>query len=105
MSPQYHVAKLCLQMLKGSEMPTRKKLRLEVQLIQLLRLLLSEDLACTVVGPCSKKAFDELLEEVTAIREKRGMPGDINSAMERLGGILLTLSERTGPVVSSSCAS
>lgn len=104
MSPQYKTAKLCLQMLQASEITTNQKLRLEIQLIQLLRLLLTEDVGCTVAGPCSEEAFDALLEEVAVIRKKRGHPDAINCVMERLGSMLAALSERADPALNSDGA-
>ena len=42
MDHQYSIINQCLQLLKQSDMPTIKKLRVEIQLIQMKRLLLNE---------------------------------------------------------------
>jgi hypothetical protein len=106
MSPQYLVAKQCLQLLKEINLSCTKKLRLEIQLIQLLRLLLQEDVTATEAGPCSKEAFDELYQSVCAMHRHHHASHDaITAITERLGGILAILSSRPmGTTNDTACA-
>ncbi|MBJ6751380.1 hypothetical protein [Geomonas anaerohicana] len=93
MSPQYQVIKQCMQLLKESNISAVKKLRLEIQFMQLLRVMLNQDLTEDVRGVCSKDAFDQLHLEVRALRHD-GRSENVNELMEHIGNILVALSER-----------
>ena len=59
MDNQYRIINQCLQLLKQSEMPTIKKLRVEIQLIQMKRLLLKKKTQPQRLRrPASAKAWD-----------------------------------------------
>lgn len=99
MSPQYEAVKQCLRLLKQSDIAAIKKLRLEIQLIQLLRLLLNEDLPETTSGCCSKDAFVGLLQEVSVLHDRGGKGDAVNNLMEHLGTIITALTD--GPTIRS----
>lgn len=92
MDQQYSIINQCLQLLKQSDMPTIKKLRVEIQLIQMKRLLLNDALTNDVVrGSCGEDVFEGLLSQMRRICGE-GHHGDaLTDLMERIGGMLTVL--------------
>ena len=102
MSPQYQVAKQCLQLLRVSGIASPKKLRLEIQLVQLLRLLLHEDLTGSENGPLSTEAFQAVCTRLSLISHDYPAPHAVTSLTESLGGILTALSARSSAAAEGS---
>jgi hypothetical protein len=93
MDHQYSIINQCLQLLKQSDMPTIKRLRVEIQLIQMKRLLLNEAIAKEVkYGPCGTDVFEGLLGQMRGICGSQGGEGDgLADLMSRIGGMLTVL--------------
>ena len=93
MDQQYSIINQCLQLLKQSDMPTIKKLRVEIQLIQMKRLLLNENLTNDMVkNSCGEDVFEGLLSQMRRICGG-GYEGEaLSDLMERIGGMLTVLS-------------
>jgi hypothetical protein len=91
MDYQYSIINQCLQLLKQSDMPTIKKLRVEIQLIQMKRLLLNEAIPKDPQGGgCGENEFEELLSQMRRICGN--YEGDaLNTLMDRIGGMLTVL--------------
>lgn len=85
MLPQYLMVNECLQLLKQSEIPSIKKLRIEIQLIQLKRLLLHEDHPDWC---CNLDTLSEVLCDLKKIRAREGEADAVSDVMKRLGGII-----------------
>ncbi|GFO61444.1 hypothetical protein GMST_37690 [Geomonas silvestris] len=99
MDNQYRIINQCLQLLKQSEMPTIKKLRVEIQLIQMKRLLLNDALPSEVrSGSCGEEVFEGLLHQMKGIC-CGGYDGEaLSELMERISGMLSILgSEQASP--------
>lgn len=94
MSPQYLAARQCLDLLKQCPFSSLKKLRLEIQFVQLIRLLLQDDLTGSEIGPCSRESFDGVYRRMVLIRHRCSRRDAINSVMEQVGGILEALTSR-----------
>ena len=92
MDHQYSIINQCLQMLKQSDMPTIKKLRVEIQLIQMKRLLLNDNLSEEMMkGSCGEDVFEGLLCQMRRICGG-GCEGEaLTDLMERIGGMLTVL--------------
>ena len=99
MDNQYRIINQCLQLLKQSEMPTIKKLRVEIQLIQMKRLLLNDALPNEVkCGSCGEDVFEGLLSQMRGICNGSCDGEALTELMERIGGMLTILgSERAPP--------
>ena len=99
MDNQYRIINQCLQLLKQSEMPTIKKLRVEIQLIQMKRLLLNDALPNEVkCGSCGEDVFEGLLSQMRGICSGDCDGEALIELMERIGGMLTILgSERAPP--------
>ena len=92
MDYQYSIINQCLQLLKQSDMPTIKKLRVEIQLIQMKRLLLNEAMPkATDNGPCGEGEFEGLLSQMRRICGGNCEGEALTSLMDRIGGMLLVL--------------
>ncbi|HBA86735.1 MAG TPA: hypothetical protein DCZ75_01770 [Geobacter sp.] len=89
MDHQYSIINQCLQLLKQSDMPTIKKLRVEIQLIQMKRLLLNDNLSSEMMrGCCGEDVFEGLLGQMRRICGG-GYEGEaLTDLMERIGGML-----------------
>jgi len=92
MDNQYRIINQCLQLLKQSEMPTIKKLRVEIQLIQMKRLLLNDALPNEVkCGSCGEDVFEGLLSQMRGVCSG-GCDGEgLTLLMERIGAMLAIL--------------
>ena len=92
MDQQYSIINQCLQLLKQSDMPTIKKLRVEIQLIQMKRLLLNDNLTNDIVkDSCGEDVFEGLLSQMRRICGG-GYEGEaLADMMERIGGMLTVL--------------
>jgi len=85
MIPQYRIVNECLPLLKQAEIPSIKKLRIEIQLIQLKRLLLHEG------GPdwyCDEDTLSDVLCDLRKIRDGEGAVDAVSHLTKRLGGII-----------------
>jgi hypothetical protein len=92
MDHQYGIINQCLQLLKQSDMPTIKRLRVEIQLIQMKRLLLNEAISNDVkCGPCGKDVFEGLLSQMRHICGGSCEGEVLHDLMERIGGMLTVL--------------
>lgn len=99
----------CIELLKGSNLSTIKKLRIEIQLIQLKRHLLNDDFHVTV--SFGKVTLAEVLAEMTRICAGR-YDGTLTDQIERLSWMLSTVGSQeltgTRPVTAEafpSCVS
>lgn len=92
MDHQYSIINQCLQLLKQSDMPTIKKLRVEIQLIQMKRLLLNDTLASDMSrNGCGDDVFEGLLSQMRRICCERYEGEALTDLMERIGGMLNVL--------------
>ena len=92
MDTQYRIINQCLQLLKQSDMPTIKKLRVEIQLIQMKRLLLNDALPHEVkCGSCGEDVFEGLLAQMRCICSGNNDSDALTELMERIGGMLAIL--------------
>ena len=92
MDQQYGIINQCLQLLKQSDMPTIKRLRVEIQLIQMKRLLLNEAISQDIMsGPCGKDVFEGLLGQMRRICGGSCEGELLRDLMERIGGMLNVL--------------
>jgi hypothetical protein len=92
MDNQYRIINQCLQLLKQSEMPTIKKLRVEIQLIQMKRLLLNDALPAEVkCGSCGEDVFEGLLSQMRGICAGSNDGDALADLMKRIGGMLAVL--------------
>jgi hypothetical protein len=92
MDNQYRIINQCLQLLKQSDMPTIKKLRVEIQLIQMKRLLLNDALPREVkCGSCGEDVFEGLLGQMRGICSSNCDAEALSELMERIGGMLTIL--------------
>lgn len=92
MDKQYSIINQCLQLLKQSDMPTIKKLRVEIQLIQMKRLLLNDDIMSEITcGFGGEEMFEGLLGQMRRICGGGGEGYDVTDLMNRLGGMLSAL--------------
>jgi hypothetical protein len=93
MDYQYIIVNQCLQLLKQSNLPTMKKLRVEIQLIQMKRLLLEEDELSGKVtcGPYCESDFDGLLTQMGKICGGNYEGETLTDLMERMSGMLTVL--------------
>jgi hypothetical protein len=99
MDNQYRIINQCLQLLKQSEMPTIKKLRVEIQLIQMKRLLLNDALPNEVrCGSCGEDVFEGLLSQMRGICAGSCDGDALADLMSRIGGMLTILgAEQASP--------
>jgi hypothetical protein len=92
MDNPYRIINQCLQLLKQSDMPTIKKLRIEIQLIQLKRVLLNDpepgDLRC---GSCGEDVFEGLLCQMRRICGGNCEGEALTELMDNIGGMLTVL--------------
>jgi hypothetical protein len=96
MDSQYSIINQCLQLLTQSDMPTIKKLRVEIQLLQMKRLLLNDAISNEIhCGTCGEE-FEGLLSLMRRICgggwEGGGEGNALPELMDRLGGMLTVLS-------------
>lgn len=99
MDNQYRIINQCLHLLKQSEMPTIKKLRVEIQLIQMKRLLLNDALPNEIkCGSCGEDVFEGLLNQMRGICGGRCDGESLGELMDRISGILSILgTEQAAP--------
>ena len=92
MDNQYRIINQCLALLKQSEMQTIKKLRVEIQLIQMKRLLLNDALPTEVkCGSCGEDVFEGLLSQMKGICGGNCDGEALTQLMDRIGGMLTML--------------
>ena len=92
MDYEYCIINQCLQLLKQSDLPTIKKLRVEIQLIQMKRLLLNDalpDRNGTAAG--RETLFEGLLRQMQGICGGNCDGSNLTGLMERIGGMLTVL--------------
>ncbi|MBJ6723978.1 hypothetical protein [Geomesophilobacter sediminis] len=95
MDQQYNIINQCLHLLKHSDMPTIKKLRVEIQLIQMKRLLLNESIPMDVRrGSCSTEVFEGLLTQMRGVCHGPSSNEGLAELMNRIGGMLSMLGGR-----------
>lgn len=92
MDHQYSIVNQCLQLLKQSDMPTIKKLRVEIQLIQMKRLLLNDNVPSEVLcGSCGEDVFEGLLFQMRGICGGNCEGEAVADLMNSIGGMLTAL--------------
>jgi hypothetical protein len=93
MDYQYIIVNQCLQLLKQSNLPTIKKLRVEIQLIQMKRLLLEDDdlPGKVMYGSYGDSPFDGLLSQMGKICGGNYEGETLTDLMERMSGMLTVL--------------
>lgn len=92
MDQHYSIINQCLQLLKHSDLPTIKKLRVEIQLIQIKRLLLNDALSKELLcGSCGEEVFEGLLTQMRSICNGGGDGDALSDLMKRIGGMLTML--------------
>jgi hypothetical protein len=95
MSHKYIIVNQCLQLLKQSNLPTIKKLLVEIKLIQMKRLLLDEDVPSTsTCGYCGENVFEALLCQMRRISGGDYEGETLTDLMERMSGMLMVLGEQ-----------
>ena len=93
MDHQYSIVNQCLQLLKHSDMPTIKKLRVEIQLIQMKRLLLNDSASSEVMcRSCGDDVFEGLLCQMRGICGGNCEGEAVADLMNSIGGMLTVLS-------------
>jgi len=96
MDNQYRIVNQCLQLLKQSDLPTIKKLRVEIQLIQMKRLLLNDGISKEVRnGSCGDDVFVGLLCEMQKICDGNADGEVLAELMDRMAGMLSVLGSET----------
>jgi hypothetical protein len=92
MENQYSIINQCLQLLKQSDLPTIKKLRVEIQLIQMKRLLLNDALTSEIMSDsCGEEVFEGLLNQMRRISRGSTEAEALADLMSRIGGMLSML--------------
>ena len=84
MIPQYRIVNECLPLLKQTDLPSIKKLRIEIQLIQLKRLLLHED----GDRSCSEDTLSQVLCDLRKMHDGGCGVDAVSDVTKRLGGII-----------------
>ena len=98
MPDQYRIVVSCLHMVKKGDLTPVNKVRLEIQLIHLLRLLMETDPGDVNTRPdcCSQRAFDDILELSSQTGRPRCSALLVGDLMERVGDMIATLSLNSG---------
>lgn len=92
MEHHYSIINQCLQLLKQSDLPTIKKLRVEIQLIQMKRLLLNDALTAEMMSDsCGEEVFEGLLNQMRRISRGSAEGDALADLMKRIGGALNAL--------------
>jgi hypothetical protein len=92
MSHKYIIVNQCLQLLKQSNLPTIKKLLVEIKLIQMKRLLLDEEVpSTTLCGYCGENVFETLLCQMRRVSGGDYEGETLADLMERMSGVLTVL--------------
>lgn len=92
MDQQYSVINQCLQLLKRCDLPTIKKLRVEIQLIQLKRLLLNEAISSEILlSSGGEEMFQGLLYQMQTINSGSAKADALAELMNQLSGMLTLL--------------
>jgi len=84
MTPQYCIVNECLVLLKQVDMQPIKKLRIEIQLMQMKRVLLDDNFP---LESC-KDPLREVLFDIRRIRKGEHDTDTVSSLMERMGRIM-----------------
>ena len=84
MTPQYSIVNECLVLLKEVDMQPIKKLRIEIQLMQMKRLLLDENFPVESCGDTLR----EVLSDIRKIRKGEHDTDTVGSLMGRMGRIM-----------------
>jgi hypothetical protein len=93
MGYRYSIINQCMQLLKESDLPTIKKLRVEILLIQLKRRLLDEELSAEPkAGPCGEEAFEDLLNMMRRTCCENCESEMVGNLIDRMGGVVNELS-------------
>jgi hypothetical protein len=90
MDPRYSIVNQCLQLLKQSRIPTTKKLRVEIQLFQMKRLLLNDAIPKNYRSP-GGEGFEGLLGKMQGLCEGNDEFNQLNEVMDHIGGMLSVL--------------
>lgn len=98
MTEQYSIVMNCLFVLKKSNLQPESKLRLQIQLIHLLRLLSEADLGDVNTRPvcCTNSAFRMIIELAEQTTQSKFAPSLVNELMQLLGNIIAALSVKSG---------
>lgn len=92
MDHHYSIINQCLQLLKQSDMPTIKKLRVEIQLIQMKRLLLNDSIVKEIRnGSGGDDLFEGLLSQMQRICRGSSEGEAVTDLMDRIRGMLTVL--------------
>lgn len=92
MDQHYSIINQCLQLLKQSDIPTIKKLRVEIQLIQMKRLLLNDNMSREVMNrTCGEEVFERLLAKMRKIAKGNPEPEELTELMKCIAGMLSVL--------------
>jgi hypothetical protein len=97
MSEQYFIVMKCLHNVKSADMPSFKKVRLQIQFLHLLRLLTETDLGDDNTRPdnCTNIAFRTISDLSAKIGESKQDPLLINELLVRLGAMITALSMKS----------
>ncbi len=92
MDQQYAIVNHCLQLTKQSDIPTRAKLRVEISLLQMKRLLLDDTLPQEARhGACCVSEFEDLLCHMRRIYGRDYQDGNVEEILDRIDALLITL--------------
>lgn len=103
MSEQYSIVMSCLYTVKRGHIDPVNKVRLQIQLIHLLRLLGDTDMGDVNTRPacCSNSAFRTIFELAEQTSQSKHDPSLVNELMQRIGSIIASLSISSGKLVPS----
>lgn len=91
MEHQFGIINQCLQLLKQSDVPAIKKLRAEIQLIQVKRLLLKDGLSEELKSSSGKDMFEGLLAQMRAMCGSNCDHEALTGVMNSIGGVITAL--------------
>jgi hypothetical protein len=101
----YTVINQCLQLLTRSNLPAIMKLRVELQLLQIKKLLLNDALLNEVMcGSCGEDLFEGLLNKMRMISLGNGKTDALADLMDTVGGILSLLGSNSAAAEASQAS-
>lgn len=92
---EYKRVNQCIELLKETHLPTIKKLRVEIQLIQMKRLLLADEVPTeSRCGSCGQPLFDGLMDQMGKICGGNFDGETLTEQVERLSWLLTAVGNR-----------
>ena len=92
MDRQYCAINECLRLVRESHLPTCKRLRAEIRLIQIKRLLLNDSISHSIRSDAfSEGVFEDLLSSIRTTCSRDGDHDDLTGLIDDVGTMLATL--------------